>query len=76
MDDIVSSVLQVGEQLSALARDSAAQNDGIAQLESMVSALDQMTQSNAALVEQGAAAADSLQQQAAALAEKVSVFQI
>jgi len=42
----------------------------------MVAELDQMTQSNAALVEQGAAAAESLSQQAAALAQTVAVFRL
>ncbi|MDM4765058.1 methyl-accepting chemotaxis protein [Pelomonas sp. SE-A7] len=76
MKDIVTSVLELGQKLQGVTRSSAAQNEGIGQLESMVGALDQMTQSNAALVEQGAAAAESLRQQAAQLAETVARFRL
>jgi len=76
MQDIVGSVLQLGAALQEVTRSGSAQNEGIAQLEAMVAELDQMTQSNAALVEQGAAAAESLSQQAAALAQTVAVFRL
>jgi len=50
------------------------QATGIGQVGDAVNQLDQVTQQNAALVEESAAAADSLRQQAASLADVVSVF--
>ena len=76
MQEIVGSVVELGRTLQGVSSDSEAQNQGLAELEAMVAALDQMTQSNAALVEQGAAAAESLSQQAASLAETVAVFHL
>ena len=57
---------------------AAAQNQsqGIGQVNSAVSQLDQMTQQNAALVEQRAAAAESLKDQAERLASVVRVFRL
>ncbi|MEK8033209.1 hypothetical protein AACH06_20510, partial [Ideonella sp. DXS29W] len=52
------------------------QSSGIGQVSGAVSQLDQMTQQNAALVEQSAAAAESLKGQASRLAELVSVFRL
>ncbi len=53
---------------------SAEQSRGIDQVGLAVSQLDQVTQQNAALVEQAAAAAASLEEQAARLSQSVSVF--
>ena len=55
---------------------TAEQTDGIAQVGEAVAHLDRSTQQNAALVEQSAAAAQTLKQQAAQLAETVSVFRL
>jgi len=55
---------------------TAEQTDGIGQVSTAVSQLDQTTQQNAALVEESAAAADSLRQQATKLAEVVGVFKL
>jgi methyl-accepting chemotaxis protein len=52
----------------------AEQSSGIGQVNAAVTQLDQMTQQNAALVEQSAAAAESLKQQARVLGEVVSAF--
>ncbi len=52
------------------------QTDGIAQVGEAVAHLDRSTQQNAALVEQSAAAAQTLKQQAAQLAQAVSVFRL
>ena len=76
MSEIVGSVQRVSDiigEITAAARD---QSEGIAQVNTAVSQLDQMTQQNAALVEQSAAAAQSLKEQAARLAETVQVFQL
>lgn len=54
----------------------AEQGTGIGQIGEAVAQLDQVTQQNAALVEESAAAAESLKQQAAGLAEVVGVFRL
>jgi len=55
---------------------SAEQSTGIEQIHQAISQMDQVTQQNAALVEQAAGAAQSLQDSAAGLAERVSVFRL
>ena len=52
------------------------QTAGISQVSGAVTQLDQVTQQNAALVEESAAAAESLQQQAARLVDAVAVFKL
>jgi methyl-accepting chemotaxis protein len=55
---------------------SVEQSQGVAQISAAVSDMDQATQQNAALVEEGAAAAESLRQQASQLVQAVSVFKL
>jgi methyl-accepting chemotaxis protein len=62
--------------VSEISETSAGQSDGIAQVNIAMGNLDSMTQQNAALVEQTAAAAEALRQQANALNETVGVFRI
>ena len=76
MDEIIASVLRVGTIMAEITAASVEQHAGIEQVNQMVGQLDQVTQQNAALVEQAAAAAASLQQQADALAQAVAVFRI
>jgi methyl-accepting chemotaxis protein len=76
MDDIVTSVELVADIISGTATASQEQSAGIEQVNQAVGQMDEMTQQNAALVEQAAAAAESLQDQAAKLAEAVSVFRL
>jgi methyl-accepting chemotaxis protein len=76
MSEIVSQVQRVGVLINEISASSAAQNDGIGQVNSAVGQLDEMTQRNAALVEQSAAAAESLKQQAVLLADTVAVFRV
>ncbi|WP_243748455.1 HAMP domain-containing protein [Roseateles toxinivorans] len=76
MEEIVSSVKRVTDPIGEIASAATEQRDGIAQVNVAVSNLDQMTQQNAALVEQSAAAAQSLREQAQRLAEVVSVFKV
>ncbi len=76
MTDIVQRVGRVHELFSGLARASQEQSSGIAQVSERVNRLDDMTQQNAALVEQSAAAAASLQDQAGRLSRAVSVFRL
>ncbi|GHC97983.1 methyl-accepting chemotaxis protein [Pseudorhodoferax aquiterrae] len=74
MAGIVAAIEGVADTLGAIAQDSRAQTEDIAQINTAVSALDQMTQQNAALVEQAAAASEGLRRQAQALAALISRF--
>jgi methyl-accepting chemotaxis protein len=76
MEEIVSQVQRVSQLISEISSATAEQTTGIGQVGDAVNQLDQVTQQNAALVEESAAAAESLKQQAATLAEVVSVFKI
>ncbi|MNW83288.1 Methyl-accepting chemotaxis protein II [compost metagenome] len=76
MDDVVSSVQRVNAIIGEIAVASVEQRDGIEQISIAISQMDGVTQQNAALVEQAAAAADALQQQAASLADAVSIFKL
>lgn len=76
MHDIVSQVQSVSNLISEITVAAREQTSGISQINDAVMQLDQVTQQNAALVEESAAAADSLNQQAKQLVEAVSVFQI
>ncbi len=76
MEEIVSQVQHVSRMINELSDAAAQQADGIRHIGDSVSQLDQVTQQNAALVEESAAAAESLKHQAATLAEMVSVFKV
>jgi methyl-accepting chemotaxis protein len=75
MDEIVSSVQRVGDMVSQITAASTEQSREIGEVNESVGELDQMTQQNAALVEESAAAAESLREQSTRLAHAVSVFQ-
>jgi methyl-accepting chemotaxis protein len=74
MGQILQSVQQVRGTVAEISQSSAGQSDGLAQINQAVKHLDDMTQQNAALVEETAAAAESLQQQARLLNEHVATF--
>ncbi|HLO95794.1 MAG TPA: methyl-accepting chemotaxis protein, partial [Burkholderiaceae bacterium] len=76
MDDIVSQVKRVADLIGEISSATAEQTMGIGQVSTAVAQLDQVTQQNAALVEESAAAADSLKHQAERLAQVVGVFKI
>ncbi|OYU26804.1 MAG: chemotaxis protein [Burkholderiales bacterium PBB2] len=76
MNDIVSSVQRVTDIIGEITAAASEQSDGIGQVNGAVVQLDQMTQQNAALVEESAAAAESLKDQAHRLTEVVSVFRL
>ncbi|MBL0727699.1 methyl-accepting chemotaxis protein [Piscinibacter sp. HJYY11] len=76
MNEIVGSVQRVTDIIGEITAASTEQSDGIGQINSAVTQLDQMTQQNAALVEESAAAAESLREQAHRLAEVVAVFKV
>jgi aerotaxis receptor len=74
MGEIVGQVKRVNDLIAEISSATLEQSGGIGQVNVAVSQLDQMTQQNAALVEQSAAAAESLKGQAVRLAESVGVF--
>jgi methyl-accepting chemotaxis protein len=76
MEDIVAQVKRVAHLIAEIDTATNEQTEGIGEVNTAVSQLDQATQQNAALVEESAAAAESLKQQAARLAEAVSVFRL
>ncbi len=76
MGDIVTQVKRVTDLIGEISSASMEQSAGIGQIGDAVQQLDQVTQQNAALVEESAAAAESLKHQAAALAQTVAVFRL
>ncbi|ASU40306.1 methyl-accepting chemotaxis protein [Herbaspirillum sp. meg3] len=76
MDEVVASVKRVTDVMGEITAASQEQSDGIEQVNQAITQMDQTTQQNAALVEQAAAAAQSLQDQAGRLSQVVSVFKI
>jgi uncharacterized phage infection (PIP) family protein YhgE len=76
MREVVDSVQQVTLIMNDIAAASREQSDGIDQINTAVLEMDNMTQQNAALVEEAAAAADSMKDQAMALVAAVSIFKL
>ncbi|HUG58979.1 MAG TPA: methyl-accepting chemotaxis protein [Candidimonas sp.] len=76
MNELLTSVQRVTEIMKEIASASEEQSTGIDQVNLAVTQMDEVTQQNAALVEEAAAAADSLQDQAQRLAEAVAVFKL
>jgi methyl-accepting chemotaxis protein len=74
--DIVDQVQRVNVMISEISHASDQQTTGIGQVGDAITQLDQVTQQNAALVEESAAAAESLRVQADKLAEMVGVFRL
>ncbi len=76
MEEVVVSIARVAGLMTSMSDAAAEQACGIAQVNGAVSAMDTVTQQNAALVEEAAAAAASLRDQATRLTELVGVFQV
>jgi methyl-accepting chemotaxis protein len=76
MEEVVHSIQRVTDVVGEISAASTAQNTGVSQIGQAVNQLDQTTQQNAALVEESAAAAQSLDQQARELVAAVSVFKL
>jgi methyl-accepting chemotaxis protein len=76
MQDIVSSVRRVSDVIAEISHAAVEQTAGIGEINRAVTHLDQMTQQNAALVEESAAAAEGMREQAARLAQAVSTFRL
>ncbi len=76
MADVVNQVQRVADLIGEISSSAFEQTSGIGQVNDAVTQLDQVTQQNAALVEESAAAAESLKQQASRLTEMVQVFKL
>ena len=76
MREIMNSIQGVSSIVGEISTATTEQRSGIRQIGEAIAGLDQMTQQNAALVEQSAAAAQSLQEQADGLARSVAVFKL
>ncbi|HJV50017.1 MAG TPA: methyl-accepting chemotaxis protein [Noviherbaspirillum sp.] len=76
MQEVVDSIRRVTDIMGEIAAASDEQTSGIEQINQAVAQMDQVTQQNAALVEEAAAASQSMREQAATLAQAVSVFKL
>lgn len=76
IDDIVRQVCEVSAMIGQISTSSHEQTQGIGQINNAVSQLDEVTQQNAALVEESAAASSSLSAQASRLVEAVQMFRL
>jgi methyl-accepting chemotaxis protein len=76
MTDIVQSVRRVADILGEISSASAEQSAGIEQVNQAITQMDDVTQQNAALVEEAAAASQAMQDQADRLADAVAVFKL
>ncbi len=76
MEEIVTAIKRVTDIMSEISAASVEQSQGIEQVNATITQLDEMTQQNAALVEQATAAASSMEEQARLLTHAVSVFRL
>ncbi|MDR7296416.1 methyl-accepting chemotaxis protein [Pelomonas aquatica] len=76
MEELVGAVQRVKDIMSEISTATAEQSDGIAQVNLAITQLDQVTQQNAALVEESTAAAESLREQARTLTGAVGAFRV
>ena len=76
MTDVVAAIQRVTHIVGEISAASAEQSQGVAQVGEAITQMDQVTQQNAALVEESAAAADSLKLQARQLVDAVAFFRV
>ncbi|MBS7779754.1 methyl-accepting chemotaxis protein [Acidovorax sp. CCYZU-2555] len=76
MTEVVGAIRRVTDIMGEISAASSEQSTGVAQVGEAITQMDQATQQNAALVEESAAAADSLQRQAQDLVQAVAVFRL
>jgi methyl-accepting chemotaxis protein len=76
MEKVVTSIKRVNDIMSEIAAASAEQATGIDEVGKAITQMDEVTQQNAALVEEAAAAAESLQSQAVQLTDRVASFKM
>ncbi|WP_043704532.1 hypothetical protein [Leptothrix cholodnii] len=74
--DVVDQVRRVNDLMAEITAATQQQQDGTSQINAALGQLDQSTQQNAALVEETAAAAESLRQQATRLTEVMAQFRL
>ena len=76
MRHVVEGIARVSAYMHDISAATQEQNTGIAQVNQAIIGMDDVTQQNAALVEQAAAAAQAMQEQARQLSELVSLFRL
>lgn len=76
MEEVVAAITRVSDIVGEISSASSEQSSGVTQIGQAINQLDQTTQQNAALVEESAAAAQSLEHQSAQLVDAVSVFKL
>ena len=76
MNEIVQAVKRVTDIMAEIAAASIEQNSGIEQVNQAILQMDEVTQQNAALVEQAAASAEAMEEQALALTMAVNIFKL
>jgi methyl-accepting chemotaxis protein len=76
MEEIVGSIRRVTDIVGEISAASHEQTQGIEQINQAITQMDQVTQQNAALVEETAAASEAMREQAAGLSQAVSAFKI
>lgn len=76
MSDVMRSIGQVASIMGDISSANAEQSEGIEQVNRAIGEMDQVTQQNAALVEQAAAAAEAMKDQAAQLSQAVGTFKL
>jgi methyl-accepting chemotaxis protein len=76
MDEVVNAIRRVNDIMGEISAASGEQSTGVAQVGEAITQMDRTTQQNAALVEESAAAADSLRHQAEQLVQAMAVFKL
>ena len=76
MNDVIDSIGRVTTLVAEIASASSEQSHGVGQVSAAVSAMDNTTQQNAALVEEAATAAQALERHASRLAETAATFKL
>lgn len=76
MNEIVDAIKRVSDNVGEIESATSQQSLGIAQIGEAITQMDRVTQQNAALVEESAAAAESLHQQADQLVQAVAIFKL
>ncbi|MGQ2922457.1 MAG: methyl-accepting chemotaxis protein [Hydrogenophaga sp.] len=76
MEGVVEAIRRVSDLVNEISNATSEQSAGVGQVGETISQMDRVTQQNAALVEESAAAADSLRQQALQLVQAVAVFKL
>jgi methyl-accepting chemotaxis protein len=76
MNEVLASVGRVTDIMAEITAASVEQSNGIEHVNRAINEMDQVTQQNAALVEEASAASEAMQEQAAALADSVRLFKL